>query len=441
MMHVQELVRLGADIEVEGNTAIVRGVPKLTGANVMATDLRASACLVIAGLVAEGEHDDRPHLPPRSRLRAHRGEALGAGRAGSGASRDGMTDLGALAARPRDDLRGRATTPGCCSRSSARRSATSSASATRCRSAASICGPRTRCRWLDVRGQAAGRDRDVRRAGGFAAHRRVEVGEALSHGAQPDALRVARRTSPRRSRATCRRPPAPRVGVDARRAGGLRGAAARGARRRMPRRAAARAATTFAPVPERSSRGGAVVARDAVHAALPLGVPGDGTARLRERADRAIAARGSIARDCCAISSRSAAIRASTSIASSGSSPTSGSAARPQALAVLRALHAPRRRRHQSVSHERRRSGAAQCADGAAVMRQPARQRAGLSVVIEPRFWFVIACQPAPTARSASGDTSSARRSHTPRSAAAMYVDSRNANNAASGLSALRTSS
>jgi UDP-N-acetylglucosamine 1-carboxyvinyltransferase len=54
MMHVQELVRLGADIEVEGNTAVVRGVQKLTGANVMATDLRASACLVIAGLVAEG---------------------------------------------------------------------------------------------------------------------------------------------------------------------------------------------------------------------------------------------------------------------------------------------------------------------------------------------------------------------------------------------------
>jgi len=54
MMHVQELVRLGADIGVEGNTAIVRGVPKLTGANVMATDLRASACLVIAGLMAEG---------------------------------------------------------------------------------------------------------------------------------------------------------------------------------------------------------------------------------------------------------------------------------------------------------------------------------------------------------------------------------------------------
>jgi len=54
MMHVQELKRLGADIEVEGSTAIVRGVPRLTGANVMATDLRASACLVIAGLVADG---------------------------------------------------------------------------------------------------------------------------------------------------------------------------------------------------------------------------------------------------------------------------------------------------------------------------------------------------------------------------------------------------
>ncbi len=54
-MHVLELQRLGADITVEGNTAIVRGVPRLSGATVMATDLRASAGLVIAGLVAEGE--------------------------------------------------------------------------------------------------------------------------------------------------------------------------------------------------------------------------------------------------------------------------------------------------------------------------------------------------------------------------------------------------
>src|SRR5688572_13096049 len=54
-MHVQELRRLGAHIDIEGNTAIVHGVPALAGAHVMATDLRASASLVIAGLVAEGE--------------------------------------------------------------------------------------------------------------------------------------------------------------------------------------------------------------------------------------------------------------------------------------------------------------------------------------------------------------------------------------------------
>ena len=54
-MHVQELQRLGAKIEVEGNTAVVHGVPQLQGAGVMATDLRASASLVLAGLVAQGE--------------------------------------------------------------------------------------------------------------------------------------------------------------------------------------------------------------------------------------------------------------------------------------------------------------------------------------------------------------------------------------------------
>ena len=54
-MHVQELRRLGAQIDVEGNTALVRGVNQLEGATVMATDLRASASLVIAGLVAQGE--------------------------------------------------------------------------------------------------------------------------------------------------------------------------------------------------------------------------------------------------------------------------------------------------------------------------------------------------------------------------------------------------
>ena len=53
-MHMLEMRRMGADIRLEGNTAIIKGVPKLTAAPVMATDLRASASLVIAGLVAEG---------------------------------------------------------------------------------------------------------------------------------------------------------------------------------------------------------------------------------------------------------------------------------------------------------------------------------------------------------------------------------------------------
>jgi UDP-N-acetylglucosamine 1-carboxyvinyltransferase len=77
MMHVQELKRLGADIEVESSTAIVKGVPALTGATVMATDLRASACLVIAGLMAEGEtaidriyHLDRGYEKIETRLAA-----------------------------------------------------------------------------------------------------------------------------------------------------------------------------------------------------------------------------------------------------------------------------------------------------------------------------------------------------------------------------------
>lgn len=54
-MHVLELQRLGADMQIEGNVVVVRGVERLTGAPVMATDLRASACLVLAGLVAEGD--------------------------------------------------------------------------------------------------------------------------------------------------------------------------------------------------------------------------------------------------------------------------------------------------------------------------------------------------------------------------------------------------
>ena len=54
-MHVPELARMGADIQVSGRTAIVKGVDRLVGAPVMATDLRASMSLILAGLIAEGE--------------------------------------------------------------------------------------------------------------------------------------------------------------------------------------------------------------------------------------------------------------------------------------------------------------------------------------------------------------------------------------------------
>jgi UDP-N-acetylglucosamine 1-carboxyvinyltransferase len=74
-MHVQELRRLGANIDIEGNAAIIRGVSQLEGAGVMATDLRASASLVIAGLIAQGEtaidriyHLDRGYESIESKL-------------------------------------------------------------------------------------------------------------------------------------------------------------------------------------------------------------------------------------------------------------------------------------------------------------------------------------------------------------------------------------
>jgi UDP-N-acetylglucosamine 1-carboxyvinyltransferase len=76
-MHINELMRLGAKIEVDGHTAVVHGIPRLSGATVMATDLRASASLVIAGLVAEGEtvvdriyHLDRGYDQMEAKLRA-----------------------------------------------------------------------------------------------------------------------------------------------------------------------------------------------------------------------------------------------------------------------------------------------------------------------------------------------------------------------------------
>ena len=76
-MHAVELQRLGADIRIDGNTALVQGVDRLQGATVMATDLRASASLVVAGLVAEGEtlieriyHLDRGYEGLESKLAA-----------------------------------------------------------------------------------------------------------------------------------------------------------------------------------------------------------------------------------------------------------------------------------------------------------------------------------------------------------------------------------
>ncbi|ARP84875.1 UDP-N-acetylglucosamine 1-carboxyvinyltransferase [Bordetella genomosp. 9] len=75
-MHVQELIRLGADIDIDGHTAVVRGVKRLSGATVMATDLRASASLVIGGLTADGEtvvdriyHLDRGYQQMEAKLR------------------------------------------------------------------------------------------------------------------------------------------------------------------------------------------------------------------------------------------------------------------------------------------------------------------------------------------------------------------------------------
>jgi UDP-N-acetylglucosamine 1-carboxyvinyltransferase len=75
-MHVNELLRLGAHIEIDGHTAVVQGVPRLSGATVMATDLRASASLVIAGLVADGDtvidriyHLDRGYDRMEAKLR------------------------------------------------------------------------------------------------------------------------------------------------------------------------------------------------------------------------------------------------------------------------------------------------------------------------------------------------------------------------------------
>ena len=71
-MHVAELKRMGAQAQIEGATAIIQGVERLFGAPVMASDLRASAALVLAGLKAEGTTEVQPRLSHRSRLRTSR---------------------------------------------------------------------------------------------------------------------------------------------------------------------------------------------------------------------------------------------------------------------------------------------------------------------------------------------------------------------------------
>ena len=75
-MHVNEMVRLGAKIQIEGKVCVIEGVERLSGATVMATDLRASASLVIAGLIAQGEtlveriyHLDRGYDQMETKLR------------------------------------------------------------------------------------------------------------------------------------------------------------------------------------------------------------------------------------------------------------------------------------------------------------------------------------------------------------------------------------
>ena len=75
-MHVTELLRMGANIKIDGRTAIIDGVPKLTGAKVKSTDLRAGAAMILAGLAAEGEteigdiyHIDRGYVNVEEKFR------------------------------------------------------------------------------------------------------------------------------------------------------------------------------------------------------------------------------------------------------------------------------------------------------------------------------------------------------------------------------------
>ena len=128
--YVEELIRLGADIRTNGHHAVVRGVPRLSGAPVQAHDIRAGAAMVVAGLAAEGVTVDqrrrphrprlrRPRRPPRRRRRRHRTRrsrpvlaavgVRGAGQLAAAGHSDGSAGARRRAVRPRLVTRRRAS--------------------------------------------------------------------------------------------------------------------------------------------------------------------------------------------------------------------------------------------------------------------------------------------------------------------------------------------
>ena len=108
-MHALEMVRMGANIKIEGRRAVVRGPSPLSAAAVLASDLRASASLVLAALVAEGEIDYRSRVPHRSRLRKHRRKTPRRGRADSPHRRDPAQARGSAGASVGASVPARAT--------------------------------------------------------------------------------------------------------------------------------------------------------------------------------------------------------------------------------------------------------------------------------------------------------------------------------------------
>ena len=338
-----------------------RASPKLTGANVMATDLRASACLVIAGLVAEGRDDDRPHLSPRPRLRAHRGEAVRARRAHHAASMT-SADIGAGRAARRAAR--------ACDRSIPTRYDAVAAlpvaarAAARARSASRDRLPfrgvdlwtAYELSWLDERGKP-----QVAIASFAVPVESPSIVESksvklyLGSFAQTRYARAADRRR-RRSSATCPRRPVRRWPWRCTAPGGLR-------RADDPRSSPARcldglpvACDAYDVDPALLAANGRCRRRDAAHRPVPVGVPGDRPARLSRRVqiayrgpriDRAALLRYLVSYRCHAGFHEHCVERIFVDVAARCGC---------EALTVLRALHAPRRPRHQPVSHQRGRA-------------------------------------------------------------------------------------